>query len=105
MIKKRTQNESKETRIEQKVPARPATIAPRDEGTRISTDLVELRAGLFLNVDHIVSVRVLPEVVGNAYAVMQLSSGEKLNLTREEFSTLCGVEPRPPMRLSRSTRD
>jgi hypothetical protein len=105
MIKKRTQNESKDAHPEQKPFANPATPAARGEPTRISTDLVELRAGLFLNVDHIVSVRVLPEVIGNAYAVMQLSSGEKLNLTRDEFSTLCGVEARPPMRLARSTRE
>jgi hypothetical protein len=89
MVKKHTPNESKDSQREQRSPAKPVTVP---------TDLVELRPGLYLNKDHIVSVRVLPVETGNAYAVMQLSSGEKMNLTRDDFSALCGVEPRPPMK-------
>jgi hypothetical protein len=91
MAKKPTQYESKESQAEQKPPKR--------ERPPISTNLVELRFGLFINTDHIVSVRVLPEEEGNAYAVMQLSSGDKLSLTRDEFSAVCGVEPRSPVRF------
>lgn len=61
--------------------------------------LVEIRSGLFLNVDHIVSMRVLPQEEGKDYAILQLSNGDKLNLTRDEFSTITGQEPRLPARL------
>lgn len=60
-------------------------------------NLVELRPGLFLNTDQIVSVRVLPQEEGEVYAVMQLSNGDKLNLNRAEFCTISGQEPRLPV--------
>lgn len=62
-------------------------------------NLIELRPGLLLNVDHIVSVRVLPQEEGNVYAILQLSNGDKQNLTRDEFTAITGEEPRLPVRL------
>jgi hypothetical protein len=62
-------------------------------------NFIEVRPGLFLNMEHIVGVRVLPEEEGNAYAILQLSNGDKLHLTRDEFSAITGEEPRPPARL------
>ncbi len=66
----------------------------------VAAKMIELRSGLFLNTEQIVSVRVLPEDGGSAYAVMQLTNGDKMELTREEFRAICGVEPRrPPSRV------
>ncbi|NGO54714.1 hypothetical protein [Allomesorhizobium camelthorni] len=61
-------------------------------------NLVEIRPGLFLNGDHIVLVRVLPREERGVYAVLQLSNGDKLDLTRGEFTAISGEEPRPAMR-------
>lgn len=77
---------------------RPATVPPRQERPAKTMDLVELKPGLFLNVDQIVSVRVLPQEEGNVYAIMQLSNGDKQNLTRDEFTAITGEEPRPEAR-------
>lgn len=66
--------------------------------------LVELKPGYFLNPDQIVSVRVLPQEDGQAYAIMQLSNGDKINLSREEFSTLTGAEPRQTARLPQKSQ-
>jgi len=60
---------------------------------------IELRPGLFLNVDHIVSLRVLPQEEGNDFAILQLSSGEKLTVTRSEFSAISGEVPRVLSRM------
>jgi hypothetical protein len=60
--------------------------------------LTEIRPGLFLNVDQIVSVRVLPQEEDNVYAVLQLSNGDRQNVTRAEFTAITGEEPRPPLR-------
>ncbi|WP_260955702.1 hypothetical protein [Pseudomonas citri] len=56
--------------------------------------LIELRPGFFLNADHIVSVRVLPQEENDVYAVLHLSNGDKQNLTREEYTAITGEEPR-----------
>jgi hypothetical protein len=69
----------------------------------VSTRLVQIRPGLFLNPDQIVSVRTLPQEEADAYAIMQLSNGDKLNLTRDEFSKLTGEEARPLARISQSS--
>lgn len=84
MVKKRTRNEDKAPELERKVS---------------SLNLIELRPGLFLNQDHIVSLRVLPNEEGGVYAVLQLSSGDKMNLTRDEFTAISGEDPRPPARV------
>lgn len=81
-------------------PSQPGTPPPRPERKTHTMNFIELRPGLFLNADHIVSVRVLPQDEGNAYAILQLSSGEKQNLTRDEFVAITGEEPRLPARLS-----
>ena len=60
--------------------------------------LTEIKPGLFLNEDQIVSVRVLPQEEDNVYAVLQLSNGDRQNLTRAEFTAITGQEPRRPMR-------
>ncbi|GEM_PF-1225532 len=75
--------------------------APRPYTGRMAKtiNLIEIRTGLFLNVDHIVSVRVLPQEEGNDYAVLQLSNGDRLNLSLNEFSTITGEEPRLMARL------
>lgn len=76
------------------------TVAdPSMERPTVKINLIEIRPGLFLNVDQIVSVRVLPQEEGNAYAILQLSNGDKLELTRNEFSIITGKEPRLPARL------
>jgi hypothetical protein len=79
--------------------ARPAEAPPRPERTAGTIKLIELRAGLFLNVDQIVSLRVLPQEEGNTHAILQLSNGDRMNLTRVEFTAISGEEPRAPMRL------
>lgn len=80
--------------------ARPATASPIQKRKGVAINLVELRPGFFLNVAHVVSVRVLPEEEGDIYAIVQLSNGDKQNLTRAEFSLVSGEEPCPPARLS-----
>ena len=60
--------------------------------------LTEIKPGFFLNEDQIVSVRVLPQEDGGVYAVLQLSSGDKLNLTRDEFTVITGEKARPTAR-------
>ena len=62
-------------------------------------NLIEVRLGFFLNLEHVVSVRVLPQEEGNAYAILQLSNGDKQELTRDEFRTITGEEPHLAMRL------
>jgi hypothetical protein len=62
-------------------------------------NLIEVRPGLFLNPEHVVSVRVLSEEEGDTYAILQLSNGDKQALTRGEFMMITGEEPRLPMRL------
>jgi len=56
--------------------------------------LIEIRQGLFVNFDHVVCVRVLPEPEGAKFAVLQLSNGENQNITREEFAAIVGSAPR-----------
>jgi hypothetical protein len=58
--------------------------------------------GLFLNVEQIVTVRVLPQEDGDTYAILQLSNGDKLNITRSEFALISGTEPRQSVRLQQS---
>lgn len=58
--------------------------------------LIEIKPGLFLNADQIVSVRALPAEVDNVYAILQLSNGDTLNLTCGEFALVTGEERRSP---------
>lgn len=76
-----------------------SSAGPYAERMAKTINLIEIRPGLFLNVDQIVSVRVLPQEEDNDYAILQLSNGDKLNLTRSEFSTITGKEPRLTARL------
>jgi len=64
-------------------------------------NLVEMRPGLFLNTVQIISVRVLAREEDDVYAIVQLSNGDKLNLTAKEFSVITGEKPRPPTRKPR----
>lgn len=73
--------------------------SPHAERMVKSISLLEIRPGLFLNVDHIVSVRVLPHEEDDNYAILHPSNGDKLALTRSEFSLITGEEPRPTARL------
>jgi hypothetical protein len=61
--------------------------------------LYEVRPGLFLNLEQVVSVRVLPQEEGDVYAILQMSNGDKQNLTRGEFTAITGEEPHQPVRL------
>lgn len=79
--------------------AQPAEAPPRPEWTAGTIKLIEIRAGLFLNVYQIISLRVLPQEEGNSYAILQLSNGDTLNLTRVEFTAISGEEPRASARL------
>ena len=78
--------------------AQPEKLLPRPQIGE-ATNLVEIRMGLFLNVGQIVTLRVLPQEDGGTYAILQLSNGDKLNLTRVEFALISGKEPRSPPRL------
>jgi hypothetical protein len=60
--------------------------------------LTEIKPNLFINEDQIVSVRVLPKEEEDVYAVLQLSNGDRQNLTRAEFARITGEEPRRPLR-------
>lgn len=60
--------------------------------------LVQIKPGYFLNLEQIVSIRVLPQQEGQVYAVLQLSNGVKLNLTPDEFSSLTGEDARQAAR-------
>jgi tripartite-type tricarboxylate transporter receptor subunit TctC len=44
-------------------------------------------------------MRILAQEGGKTYALMQLSNGDKLNLTRGEFTAVTGEDPRPLVRL------
>lgn len=81
---------------------RPPTVPTCLEGQSKRIDLTEVRPGFYLNVDHIVSVRVLPQEESGVYAIMQLSNGDKQNLTHSEFTAITGEEPRPQERLVRN---
>jgi hypothetical protein len=84
----------------------PATAPPRPEERKAETmNLIELKPGLFVNADQIVSVRILPQEDNNVYAILQLSNGDKHNLTRDEFTAITGSEPRPPVRLRLKPED
>lgn len=85
----------KPTRDEDRKPA--PKPAPKRGASVVK--LIELRLGFFLNPDQIVSVRVLPQQGDETYALMQLSNGDKLDLTREEFMAVTGNDPRPPARF------
>ena len=78
--------------------ARAVATPPRQQGTAETMHLIELRPGFFLNPNHIVSVRVLPQEDSEVYAVMYLSNGDKQNLTRAEFTAITGEEPRLAVR-------
>jgi hypothetical protein len=60
--------------------------------------LTEIKPGLFVNEDQIVTVRVLPQEEENVYAVLQLSNGDRQNLSRAEFTAITNEEPRLPIR-------
>ena len=79
--------------------APPKTPLPPAKRKTETMNLFELRPGLFLNLEHVVSVRVLTQVEGEVYAVLQLSNGDRQDLTRGEFIAITGEEPRLPMRL------
>ena len=83
------------------LPVAAQSLPERKAGT---INLIEIRPGLFLNVDHIVSVRVLPQDEGNVYAILQLSSGDKQNVSRDEFTAITGEESRLPARLLQNPR-
>jgi hypothetical protein len=63
-------------------------------------NLIELRPGLFINLDHVAIVRVLPQEEGDDYAILQLSNGDKQMLTSGEFSRITGTEPHPTARAA-----
>jgi hypothetical protein len=54
--------------------AEPAEAPPHPERTAGTIKLVEIGADLFLNVDQIIGLRVLPQEEGNTYAILQLSN-------------------------------
>lgn len=103
MSTKRTRHESTESRKGGESVGR-ATVPPLPDRKAEAMHLIELRPGLFLNPDHVVSLRVLPQEENDVYAVLQLSSGEKQNLTRGEFTAISGKEPRPPVRQAQNPR-
>ena len=77
---------------------RGSSAEPHAQRIAETINLIEIRSGLFINVDHIVSMRVLAQEESDVYAVLRLSNGDTLNLTRGEFSTVSGEEPRQPAR-------
>jgi hypothetical protein len=99
MAKKPARNGNTEARRGRESSVQPATAPPRPDPKAATPHLIELRPGLFLNPDHIVSVRVLAQEQDGIYAIVQLSSGEIQNLTREEFTAVTGEDPRPPVQV------
>jgi hypothetical protein len=93
MAKKPPRNGKKEARPDRDSTIRPPAVPSGSERTTETVPLVELKPGLFLNMDHIVSVRVLSQEENEVYAIMQLSNGDKHNLTRAEFTTVTAREP------------
>ncbi len=89
--------------METKVKGRPGPQTEQFSENKTVVRLIELRSGLFINPDQVVSVRVLSQEEGELYAMLQLSNGEKLNLTRKEFTAISGEEPRETMRLSQKS--
>lgn len=99
MTKKRERNGKKARPDDgREASTRPATATPRPVRKAGAMNLTEIRPGLFLNVDQIVSVRVLPQEQDDVYAVVQLSNGDRQDLTSGEFTALTGEEPRLPRR-------
>lgn len=88
--------EPRRARAPSEQPTTPLVPAKRKVETM---NLIEVRPGFFLNLEHVVSVRVLSKEEGDVYAILQLSNGDKQDLTRNEFITITGEEPRLPMRL------
>jgi hypothetical protein len=83
--------------------ARGSSSQPPQERMPKKLSLIEVRPGLFLNVDHIVSVRVSSQEEGSGSAIVQLSNGDKLSLTLSEFAAISAEEPRPSTRLPQKT--
>lgn len=99
MAKKSSRNTDAEPRRGREPFSRPAPALPPPKRKAATMNLIEVRPGLFLNLEHVVSVRVLPREEGDVYAILQMSNGDKQNLTRGEFTAISGEEPRLPMRL------
>lgn len=70
----------------------PQSMPPKAEQLPVALGLIELRPGLYLNPVQFISVRALPRDDGDVFAVLALSNGEKLNLSRSEFAAITGVE-------------
>lgn len=94
MVTTPTRDESKEPHRGGQASTGPATAPPTPKRKARTMNLVELRPGLFLNTDHVVSLRVLPREENSVYAILQLSNGDQQNLTRDELATIIGEEPR-----------
>jgi len=103
MVTKRARNEGTRSREKRGTSAGPAGVPLEREATKTMT-LIQIRPGLFLNVDQIVSVRVLPQDEDNVYAVLKLSNGEQQDLTRDEFTRITGEEPRLPLRRAEQSK-
>src|SRR5205823_11634229 len=99
MAKKPSRNPDADPRRERAPFARPAQALPPPKRKVETMNLIEVKPGLFLNLEQVVSVRVLPQEEGDVYAILQLSNGVKQNLTRGEFIAITGEQPRPPLRL------
>jgi hypothetical protein len=83
----------------------PDSAAPRGDERSGTADLFELRPGLYLNPLQFVSVRVLPSENEGIFAVLQLSSGDKLDLTRKEFAAITGTRlPSPTSPINQEIR-
>lgn len=81
----------------------PTTKVSPKEHKKGVIDLLEIRPGLYINVYQIVSVRVLAQKEENIYAELQLSNGDKLTITREEFTTISGQPCRYQGRISQNS--
>ncbi len=81
----------------------PTTNVSPKEHRKGAIDLLEIRPGLYINVYQIVSVRVLPQEEDNIYAELQLSNGDKLTITREEFTAISGQPCRQLGRISQNS--
>lgn len=72
-------------------PLAPPT-APPDRTPGPPLRFVEVKPGLFVNIDQVVSLRVLPKEEDGVVAILQLSNGEKIGVDRSEFTAVSGVE-------------
>lgn len=105
MTTKPTPDGSTEPRRKKESAAQAAVAQQRPARKAETMNLIELRPGLFLNMDQLVSLRVSPQESGDIYAILQMSNGDTYNLSRAEFTAVTGTEAHMLARLPQKPAD